>query len=64
MCRDIWGFSFHIETGNHPPICFKPPRYGSEVMHKLVGWLDENGVVEEYDGQWGILMVLDAKTHQ
>ena len=51
ICRDIWGFSFHIEAGKHLPICFKPPRYGSEVMRKLVGWLDENAVVEEYDGQ-------------
>ena len=33
-------------------------------MRKMVGWLDENGVMEEDDGPWGALVVLDAKPHQ
>ena len=24
--RAFWGFSFHVYTGNHPPIYCKPPR--------------------------------------
>ena len=61
FCEDnfywpIQGFSFHIDTGSHSPICYKPPRYGpheSEVMRKLVEMLDENGMVEENDRPWG-----------
>ena len=33
-------------------------------MRKLVERIDENGVVEEDDGQWGSLVVLAAKPHQ
>ena len=33
-------------------------------MHKLLGWLDKNGVVEEEDVPWGALMVLSTKPHQ
>ena len=71
FCKDgfhqnIRGFSFHIDTGNHPHICCKPPRYGpheSEVMRNMVERLDKNGVVEEGDGPWGALVVLSAKPH-
>ena len=48
--RPIQGFSLHIYTGNHPPIFFKQPSYGShesEVMQNLVGQLYENSVVGE-----------------
>ena len=65
--RPIRGFSFQIDTGDHPPICCKQPRYGpheSEVMRKLVAKLDENGVVEDDEGPWGALVVLAAKPHQ
>ena len=27
FCRLIQIFSFQVDTGNHPPICCKPPRY-------------------------------------
>ena len=29
-----------------------------------MGNLDKNGVVEEYNGKWGALVVLSAKPHQ
>ena len=48
--RPIRGFSFQIDTGNHPPICCKPPKYGpreSKVLRNMVESLEENGVVEE-----------------
>ena len=51
--RPIRGFSFQIDTGNHPPICGKPPRYiphESEVMQNLVGQMDEKGVVDDNNG--------------
>ena len=67
LCRPIELFSFHFDTGNHPHICFKPPRYGpheSDVMWKLVDRLDENGVVEEDDVSWGSLVVLTEKPRQ
>ena len=72
FCEDgfgwpIQGFSFQIDTGNHPPICCKPPRYGPhdyEVMQKLVERLDEKVVVEEDDVPWVSLVVLAAKPHQ
>ena len=51
FCRPIQGFLFQIDTGDHPPICCKPPRYGppeSVVMRNLAERLDETGVVEEY----------------
>ena len=40
FCEDglrqpIWGFSFHIYTGNHPPICCKPPRYGPHELEVM-----------------------------
>ena len=44
FCRPIQVFSFHIGTGNYPPICYKLPRYGtheSDVMLNLVGRLDK-----------------------
>ena len=37
--RTIRGFSFQIDTCNHPNICCKPPRYGPheyEVMQNIV----------------------------
>ena len=46
-------FSFHIDTGNHPPICCKPPRYiprESEFMQEIVESLDANGMAEEDNG--------------
>ena len=67
FCWPIRGFSFHIDTGSHSPICYKPPRYGpheSEVMQNMVERLDENGAVEEDGGPWGSLVVLSEKTHQ
>ena len=72
FCEDgflqpIRGFLVQIDTGKHPPICCKPPRYGpreSEVMQNLVERLDENGAVEEEAGPWGGLVVLVAKPHQ
>ena len=33
-------------------------------MQNIVGWLDENGVVEENDAPLGSLVVIDAKPHQ
>ena len=33
-------------------------------MQKLVERLIKNGVVEEYDGPWGELVVLATKPHQ
>ena len=65
--RPIQRFSFHIDTGNHPPIYCKPPRYGpheSEVMQKLAESLDKNYAAEEDEGPRGELVVLAAKTHQ
>ena len=65
--RPMRGFSFQIDTGDHPPICCKQPRYGpheSEIMRKLVAKLDENGVVEDDEGPLGALVVLAAKPHQ
>ena len=65
--RPIWGFSFQIDTGSHSPIFCKPSRYGPhdyEVMLKFVESLDGNGVLEEYYGPWGALVVLAAKPHQ
>ena len=65
--RPIWGFSFHIDTDSHSPICCKPYRYGPdeyEVMKNLVERLDENGVVEDDDLPWGALVVIAAKPHQ
>ena len=65
--RPIRGFSFQIDTGNRPPICCKPPRYGpnkSEVMRNMVESLDGNSVVEEDDGEWGALVVIADKPHQ
>ena len=67
MRRTIRGFSFQIDTDNHPPICCKPPRCGpneSEVKRNLVEIVDENYVVEEDYGPCGALVVLDAKPHQ
>ena len=60
--RPIRGISFQIDTGNHPPICYKPPRnipHDSEVMQKLVERLNENGVVEEGEGSLVALVVLE-----
>ena len=60
-------FSFHIDTGNHPPICCKPPRYvprESEFMQEIVESLDANGMAEEDNGTWKALVVLAAKPHQ
>ena len=65
--RPIWGFSFQIDIYNHPPICYKSPRYGphkSEVIQKLAEILDKTFVVEEDDVPWGALVVLSAKPHQ
>ena len=65
--RPIRGFSFHIYKGSHPTICYKPTRYVHheyEVMRKLVGRMDENGVAEKDDGMWGSLVVIAAKPHQ
>ena len=65
--RPFRGFSFQIDTGNHTPICCKPPRYGpreSNCMQNLLKRMDENGVVEEDNGPWGSLVVLAAKTHK
>ena len=65
--RTIRGFSFQIDTDNHPPTFYKPPRYGpheSKVMQNLLGRLDENSVVEEEGGPWGALVFIYAKPHQ
>ena len=67
FCRPIQVFSFQIDTGSHSPICCKPPRYGpheSEVMQNLVEIMDENSVVEEDDGPWGVFLVIATKPHQ
>ena len=48
--RNIQVFSLQIDTVNHPPIFCKPTRYGpheSEFMRKILGRLDENGVMEK-----------------
>ena len=65
--RNIRGFSFQIYTGNHPPICCKPPRYiphESDFMIKLVERLGGNIVVEEDDWPWRALVVLDTELYQ
>ena len=65
--RSIRGFSFHIDTGNHPHIYCEPPMYvpdESEVVLNLVESLDTNGVLEEDDVPWGELVVLAEKPHQ
>ena len=65
--RPIQGFSFHINTGSHSPICCKPHRYGlheSDLMQNLVERLDEIIVMEEEYGPWGAFVVLAGKPHQ
>ena len=39
LSQPIQGFSFPIDTGNHQPICYKPPGYGLHdyaVMQNLM----------------------------
>ena len=65
--RPIRGFSFQIDTSNHPYICWKPPRYvphESEVIRKLAERLDKNGVLGEDYRPWGALLVLASKPNQ
>ena len=67
LLRPIQGFSFQINTGNHPPILCKPPRYDtheSKVMRDLVEIMGKNDVVEEDDGPWGPLVVTLEKPRQ
>eukprot|EP00957_Ditylum_brightwellii_P202439 15330188-Ditylum_brightwellii.AAC.1 len=65
--KPIRGFSFQVDTGNSQPVCCKTPRYGpreSQVIRKLIGKLEDNGVIEDDDGPWGAQVVLAAKPHQ
>ena len=58
------GFSFHIDTGNHPYICWKPPRYGpheTKLIQNMVGHLDENYVVEDDNRPWVELFFIAGK---
>ena len=67
FCQPIRGFLFQIGICNNPPIYCKTSRYiphESEVMQKLAESLDENGGVEEDDGPWVALVVLDENPHQ
>ena len=72
FCEDVFrqpirGFSFHVDKGDHPPICYKTPRYVPheyEVMLNMLGIIYVNGVVEEYNVPWGALLVLYAKPYQ
>ena len=72
FCEDglrcpIRGFSFQIDTGEHPPSCLKITRYVPHdymVVRKMAERMDENGVVEEDYGPWGALVVLATKPHQ
>ena len=63
----IRGAQFHVDTGEVPPICVKPPRYGpheSRIINDLITKLEKNGIIEDDDGPWGAPIVLAAKPHQ
>jgi hypothetical protein len=53
-----------IDTGTHPPICCKPPRYGpheARVIEELVAELERKGIVEDDRGPYRALVVLSSK---
>ena len=65
--NNIRGIQFHVDTGEVPPICVRPPRYGpheTRVINDLVAKLEANGIVEDDDGPWGAPIVLAAKANQ
>jgi hypothetical protein len=65
--RPIRRYLFNIDTGNHPPVCCKPPRYGpheSKVMNKLLDTLESKGVIEDDYGPYGAMIVLASKPNQ
>ena len=65
--KPIRGFLFHVDTGEVPPVCVKPPRYGpheSRVINELVEKLEANDIIEDDDGPWGAPIVLAAKANQ
>lgn len=65
--KHIRGFLFHVDTGEAPPVCVKPPRYGpheSRVINELIDKLEANGIIEDDDGPWGAPIVLAAKANQ
>jgi len=65
--RHIRGYQFSIDTGNHKPTCVKTPRYGpheSRIMLKLIGVLEDKGVIEHDEGPYGAMIVLAAKPNQ
>ena len=65
--RHIRGYQCRIDTGDVAPICCKVPRYGpheARIINKLVNALERNGLIEDDEGPWGVLVVLAAKANQ
>ena len=57
-----------IDTGNHPPIAVKNPRYGlheSVIMNKTINTLfDLDHIVKDVLSPWGFIITLAPKPHQ
>ena len=63
----IHGFKLNINTGKVKPICCKQPQHGpheSRVIIALVEKLERKGIIEDDDGPWGSLVVLETKPDQ
>lgn len=65
--RVILGYQFGIDTGDATPICCRKPHYGfheSTIIMKHIRVLLANDWIEEFEGGWGVHVVLAPKPHQ
>ena len=64
----VSGYEMDIDTGSHPPIAVKNPRYGlheSVIMNKTIAMLYDLGfIVKDVLSPWGFRITLAPKPHQ
>ena len=67
VSRLVLDFEFCIDTGDSPPVCCRQPKYSyreRKIMNTHIQALDDSGLITDYTGPWGSLLLLAPKPHQ
>ena len=67
MSRPTLDFELYVDTGDFTPDCCRQSNYGfheRKIMNQYITVLEDSGLITDYKGSRGSLLLFTAKPHQ